>query len=95
MDVISGILKTRRTESCDLYVCVFLIRTESQNTKVSVTLLESNCTTDALTAFSKVLGACKGNNCGGLSFRCSYSWVDWTAKIFKRNTTKDVFLIIF
>ena len=26
MDVISGLLKTRKAESCSLYVCVFLIR---------------------------------------------------------------------
>ena len=26
MDVISGVLKTRKAESCSLYVCVFLIR---------------------------------------------------------------------
>ena len=26
MDVISGVLKTRKSESCSLYVCVFLIR---------------------------------------------------------------------
>ena len=45
---------------------------ESQNTEVSVTLLKIDCTTDALTAISKTLGACKGNTCGGVSFRDSY-----------------------
>ena len=29
------------------------------------------------------------------SFQHSYSWVDRTARIFKRNAMKDVFLIIF
>ena len=36
---------------------------ESQNTEVSVTLLKSDWTTDALTAISKILGAYKGNTC--------------------------------
>ena len=56
--------------------------TESQNTEVSVTLLKSDCTKDALTAISKILGAYKGNTCGGFIFRCSFRWVDWTAQIF-------------
>ena len=37
--------------------------TESQNTEVSVTLLIKECTTDALTAILKILGAYKGNTC--------------------------------
>ena len=63
-----------------MHVLDFL--TELQNTEVSVTLLKSDCTTDALTAISKILGAYKGNTCGGVIFRCSYRWVDWTAQIF-------------
>ena len=55
---------------------------ELQNTEVSVTLLKIDCTTDALTAISKTLGAYKENTCGGVSFRDSYRWVDWTAQIF-------------
>ena len=55
---------------------------ESQDTEVSVTLLKIDCTTDALTAISKILGACKGNTCDGVSFCYSYRWVDWTAQIF-------------
>ena len=51
-----------------MHVLDFL--TELQNTEVSVTLLKSDCTTDALTAISKILGAYKGNTCGGASFRC-------------------------
>ena len=50
--------------------------TESQNTEVFVTLLKSDCTTDALTVISKILGAYKGNTCGGISLRCSYRRVD-------------------
>ena len=57
--------------------------TELQNTEVSVTLLKSDCTTDALTAILKILGAYKGNTYGGVSFRYSYRWVDWTAHFFK------------
>ena len=38
-----------------MHVLDFL--TESQNTEVSVTLLKSGCTTDALTVISKILGA--------------------------------------
>ena len=63
-----------------MHVLDFL--TESQNAEVFVTLLESDCTTDALTAISKILGAYKGNTCDGVSFCYSYSWVDWTAQIF-------------
>ena len=63
-----------------MHVLDFL--TELQNTEVSVTLIKSDCTTDALTAISKILGAYKGNTCGGVSFRYSYRWVDWTAQIF-------------
>ena len=50
--------------------------TELQNTQVSVTLLKSNYTTDALTAISKILRAYNRNTCGGVSFRYSYRWVD-------------------
>ena len=57
-----------------MHVLDFL--TESQNAEVFVTLLESDCTTDALTAISKILGAYKGNTCGGVSFRYSYRWAD-------------------
>ena len=53
-----------------------------QNTEVSVTLLKSDFTTDALTAISKILGAYKGNTSGGVSVRCSYRWVDFVAQIF-------------
>ena len=56
--------------------------TESQNTEVFVTLLKSGCTTDVLTAISKILGACKGNTYRGVSFYYSYRRVDWTAQIF-------------
>ena len=55
---------------------------ELQNTEVSVTLLKSDCTTDALTAISKILGAYKGNTCGGVSFCYRHRWVDWTSQIF-------------
>ena len=55
---------------------------ESQNTEVFVTLLKSGCTTDALTAISKILGACKGKTYREVSFYYSYRWVDWTAQIF-------------
>ena len=47
-----------------MHVIDFL--TESQNKEVSVTLLKSDCTTDALTAILKVLGAYKGNTCDGV-----------------------------
>ena len=50
-----------------MHVLDFL--TDWQNTEVSVTLLKSDCTTDALTAISKILGVYKGNTCGGISFR--------------------------
>ena len=63
-----------------MHVLDFL--TELQNTEVSVTLLKSDFTTDALTAISKILGAYKGNTSGGVSFRCSYRWVDCVALIF-------------
>ena len=62
--------------------CVLDFLTELQNTEVSVTLTKSDCTTDALTAILEILGAYKGNTCGGVSFRYSYRWVDWTAQIF-------------
>ena len=57
-----------------MHVLDFL--TELKNTKVSVTLPKSDCTTDALIAISKILGAYKGNTCGGVSFHYSYKWVD-------------------
>ena len=63
-----------------MHVLVFL--TELQNTEVSVTLLKSDCTTDTLTAISKILGAYKGNTCGGVSFCYRHRWVDWTSQIF-------------
>ena len=47
--------------------------TELQNAEVSVTFLKSDCTADALTAISKILGAYKENTCGGVSFRYIYS----------------------
>ena len=37
--------------------------TELQNTEVSVTLLNSDPTTDALQAILKILGTTKGNTC--------------------------------
>ena len=49
-----------------MHVLDFL--TELQNTEVSVTLLKSDCITDALTAISKILGAYKGHTCGGSVF---------------------------
>ena len=63
-----------------MHVLDFL--TELQNTEVSVTLLKGDSTTDALTAISKILGVYKGNTSGGVRFRYSYRWVDWTAQIF-------------
>ena len=63
-----------------MHVLDFL--TDSQNTEVSVALLKSDWTADALAAISKILGAYKGNTCGGASFRYSYRWVDWAASIF-------------
>ena len=53
--------------------------TELQNLKVSLNLLKRDSTTDALTTILKFLKANKGNTCGGISFRHSYMWVDWTA----------------
>ena len=44
---------------------------ELQNTEVSATLVKSDCTTGALTAILEILGAYKGNTCGGVSFRYS------------------------
>ena len=63
-----------------MHVLVFL--TELQNAEVSVTLLKRDCTTDTLAEISKILGACKGNTCGGVSFRYRHRWVDWTSQIF-------------
>ena len=57
-----------------MHVLDFL--TELQNTEVSVTLIKSDCTTDALTAISEILGAYKGNTCDGVSFCYSYRRVD-------------------
>ena len=66
--------------------------TESQNTEASVTLLKSDWTTDALTAIFKILGACKGNTYGGVSFCYSYKWVvDWTANFLKETLLKMFF----
>ena len=58
-----------------MHVLDFL--TELQNTEVSVTLLKSDCTTDAVTAIPKIQGAYKGVI---LCYSCR--WVDWTAQIF-------------
>ena len=55
--------------------------TEFQNKEVSVTLPKSDSTTDAVTAIFTILGTNKGNICGGVSFRYSYRWGDWTARI--------------
>ena len=63
-----------------MHVLDFL--TESQNTEVSVTLLQRDSTKDALTAISKILGAYKESTCGGVKFCDSSGWVDWTAQIF-------------
>ena len=65
--------------------------TELQNTEVFFTLLKSDCTTDALTAISKILGAYKGNTCGGISLRCSHRWVDWIAQIFYKERYQRCF----
>ena len=43
----------------------------------------------------KFLGTLTLNIYGGVSFLYSYKWVDWTARIGKRNSTKDVFLETF
>ena len=70
--------------------------TELENAEASVTLLKNDSNTYALRAIFKVFETNKGNTCGEVSFCYSYWWVDWTAQIFfKRNTTKDVFLIFF
>ena len=63
-----------------MYVLDF--STELQNAEVSVTLLKSDSTTDAVPAILKVLGTNKGNTCSGVSFRYSSMWVDWTARSF-------------
>ena len=62
-----------------MYLLDFL--TELQNTEVSVTLLNSDSTTDALLATLEILGTNKGNVYNGVSFRYSYEWVDYTAQI--------------
>ena len=62
-----------------MHVLDFL--TESQNTEVSITLIQSDSTKDALTAISKILGAYKESTCDGVKFRDSSGWVDWTAQI--------------
>ena len=60
-----------------------------QNAEVSATLLKSHSTTNAFPAIKKILVV-------ESVFGNSYRWVDWTAQLFfKRNATKDVFLIIF
>ena len=69
--------------------------TELPNAELSVILLKSDYTKDALPAILKILGTNKGKTCAGVTFRYSYRWVDWSARIFKRNANKDVFLIIF
>ena len=47
-----------------------------QNTEVSVTLVKTDSTTDALPEILKILRTNKGNTCGGVRFWCSYRWVD-------------------
>ena len=49
--------------------------TELQNAKVSVTSPKSDSTTGALPETLKIL-ATKGNTRGGVTFQCSYKWVD-------------------
>ena len=53
-----------------MHVLDFL--TELQNTEVSVTLLKGDCTTDALTAISEILGAYEGKTCCGVTFCYGY-----------------------
>ena len=53
--------------------------TELRNTEVSVSLLKSNYTTDALATIFMILGTNKQRK----------------LEFFKRNVAKDVFLIIF
>ena len=54
---------------------------ELKNADVSVTLLKSDSTRDALPAILKFLGTNKGNTRGGVCFLYSYRWVDLTARI--------------
>ena len=72
-------------------IYVLDLPTGLQNAEASFTLLKRDCTKDALPAILKILGTSKGNIYGGLNFRYSCRWMDWTA----RNATKDIFLINF
>ena len=74
-----------------MHVLDFL--TVLQNAEVFVTLLKSDSTTDALPAIFKILGTNKGNTCGGIVFSIVIDWIK-QPEFFKRNSTKDVFLII-
>ena len=62
-----------------MYVLDFLL--ELQNAEVSVILLKSDSTTDALPVILKIIGTNKGNICNGVSFRYSYRWADYIAQI--------------
>ena len=68
--------------------------TELQNGNVSLTLPKCDSTIDAFLAILKFLRTNKGNTSGGISFRHIYRMVDWTARIFKRNASKDSLLVI-
>ena len=70
---------------------VLNLPTELQNTEASFILLKNDSTTESVPEILKILGTSKGNIYGGLTFRYSCSWVDWTVW----NATKDIFLIIF
>ena len=59
-------------------VHVLNLPTELQNTEASFIFLKSDSTTEAVPEILKILGASKGNIYGGLTFRYSCSWVDWT-----------------
>ena len=58
-----------------------------QNTEVSVTLLKSDCTTDDLTAISKILGAYKENTCGGVRKSQLQGWSVRKKESFSQNIT--------
>ena len=55
--------------------------TELENAEISVTLLKSDSTTDAVQIILKILRTNKGKTCGEVSFRHSYRSVNWTAQI--------------
>ena len=50
--------------------------TELQNAEVSLALLKSDSTTDALQTILRFPGTNKEKTCGGISFRHSYRWAD-------------------